>query len=78
MKVTIKELRMTDADRWTITTSKGYIPQGSGVTHKSPDSFGCIADELEEWCDSADVDWDACDVPRDLVERIRRLAAKED
>ena len=36
-----------------------------------------IADELEAWCDAVDVDGDACDVPRDIVERIRRLAEKE-
>lgn len=37
-----------------------------------------IADELEAWCDRVDVDGDACDVPRDLAKRIRRLAAKDE
>ena len=48
------------------------------LTHTAPDSFERIADELEAWCDSVDVDGDACDVPRDLAKRIRRLAAKKD
>jgi hypothetical protein len=47
------------------------------LTHTSPDSWERIADELEAWCDSVDVDGDACDKPRDLADRIRRLA-KED
>ena len=33
--------------------------------------------DVMEWCDSVDVDGDACDVPRDLAKRIRRLAKKE-
>ena len=48
------------------------------LTHTAPDSFERIAEELEAWCDRVDVDGDACDVPRDIVERIRRLAAKKD
>lgn len=47
------------------------------LTHTAPDSFERIADELEAWCDDVDVDGDACDKPRDLAERIRKLA-KED
>jgi len=42
-------------------------------THIAPDSLERIADELEAWCDRVDVDGDACDKPRDLVERIRKL-----
>lgn len=41
------------------------------------DSLERIADELEEWSDGADVDGDACDVPHDLANRIRKLAEKE-
>ena len=36
-----------------------------------------ISEELVEWCDRVDVDGDACGKPRNLVERIRKLA-KED
>ena len=37
-----------------------------------------IADELEAWCDRVDVDGDACEKPRDLAKRIRKLAAKDE
>lgn len=47
------------------------------VTHERPDSWERIADELEAWCDRTDVDGDACDVPRAIVGRIRRLAERE-
>lgn len=49
-----------------------------GITHNRPDSWDLIADELEKWCDSADVDGDACGKPRDLVDRIRRLAERDE
>ena len=55
--------------------SVGYLP--SGISHKPADNWERIANELEAWCDGADVDGDACEKPRDLVERIRKLAAKE-
>ena len=48
------------------------------LTHARPDSWERIANELEAWCDDADVDVDACEKPRDLAKRIRRLAEKED
>lgn len=47
------------------------------VWYERPDGLERIADELEAWCDGADVDGDACEKPRDLAERIRKLAAKE-
>ena len=47
------------------------------LTHERPDSLERIADELEAWCDGADVDGDACEKPRDLAKRIRKLAKKE-
>lgn len=50
----------------------------SGISHTRPDSFERIANELEAWCDRVDVDGDACDKPRDLADRIRKLAEKED
>lgn len=49
----------------------------SSLTHERPDSFERIADELDAWCDRVDVDGDACEKPRDIVERIRKLAEKE-
>lgn len=76
MQMAVHELRLTD--RWTISTDTGFIPKASAVTHVRHDSFERIADELEEWCDRADVDGDACGKPRDLAKRIRKLAAKED
>lgn len=81
MKMTINELRMTDVDRrWSITTSGGFIPQGSGVTHTAPDSLERIADELEEWSEDNRVNGnrEVFDRAADLADRIRRLAAKED
>ena len=57
------------ADDW-------YTTPGA-ITIKRPDSLERIADELVAWCDRVDVDGDACDVPRDIAERIRKLAAKE-
>lgn len=55
--------------------SVGYLP--SGISHKPADSWEHIANELEAWCDGVDVDGDACGKPRDLADRIRKLAAKE-
>lgn len=49
----------------------------SGISHTGPDSWERIADELEAWCDGADVDGDACEMPRDLADRIRKLAEME-
>lgn len=60
---------------WTSGKYGDHLP--SSLTHEHPDSFVRIADELEKWCDSADVDGDACGKPRDLAERIRRLSEKE-
>lgn len=76
MKMTISELRMT-ANGWSISTSRGYLTDAE-LTHAQPDSWKLIADELEAWCDRVDVDGDACDKPRDIVERIRRLAKKDE
>lgn len=61
------------------TSSRGTqaIVGPTNITHTSPDSLGRIADELEAWCDGADVDGDACEKPRDLADRIRKLAEKE-
>ena len=50
----------------------------SELTHTRPDSLERIADELDEWCDGADADTNTFDVPRELADRIRKLAKKED
>lgn len=55
--------------------SVGYLP--SGISHKPADSWEHIANELEAWCNRVDVDGDACGKPRELSERIRKLAEKE-
>lgn len=47
------------------------------LTHERPDSFGCIADELDLWCNSVFFSKDECAKPHDLAERIRKLADKE-
>ena len=41
--------------------------------HHVPDTWERIAEELDEWCNSVDVDGDACDKPRELADRIRKL-----
>lgn len=57
---------LTDVNR------AAYIP--TELTHTCPDNLERIADELDEWCDGADIYGDACGVPRELVDRIRKLA----
>lgn len=47
------------------------------LTHNRPDSLVRIADDLDEWCGSVDVDGDVCGKPRELADRIRKLAEKE-
>lgn len=76
-EMTVKELRMNTDKRWVISTGGGWLYGALEVTHARPDSFERIADDLEAWCDESDVDKDACGVPRDLAERIRKLADKE-
>lgn len=68
----VEELRFDG--RWEIDTTFGCITAPRLFVHDSPDSFERIADELEAWCDNADVDGDACGKPRDLADRIRKLA----
>ena len=62
----------------SITDELRRLLDERGVKYERPDGLERIADELEAWCDRVDVDGDACDVPRDLAKRIRRLAEKED
>ena len=61
---------------WTAARNKRHR-HAPTVEEERPDSLDRIADELEKWCDRVDVDGDACGKPRDLVERIRRLAKDE-
>lgn len=70
-------LTYTDG-RWCVEDCRHWqrYPAAS-VWYSRPDSWERIADELEKWCDSADVDGDACGVPRGIANRIRKLAAKE-
>lgn len=53
-------------------------PDYHGMTHERPDSWERIAQELDAWCDRVDVDGDACDEPRELARRIRRLAKERE
>ena len=64
--------------RWCVEDSDFERYPAVSVWYERPDSFERIADELEEWCDRADVDGDACGKPRDLAKRIRKLAKRED
>lgn len=62
---------------WMVNCPDGHVAPYN-LTHKRPDSWESIADELDEWCDGADADTTTFDVPRDLADRIRKLAKKED
>lgn len=76
MKMTVKELRTTGTDSWIITTSRGYIQQGSGVTHTRPDSLERIADEIEKLSmNPRGISWTTL---KEWANRIRKLAEKED
>lgn len=52
----------------------------SCLTHECPDSWSCIADELDEWSEDSRVngDGEVFDRARQFSDRIRKLAAKED
>ena len=78
MKTTVTVLRMGDSGWSVFTDHDPYCIEASYVSHIFPDSWERIADELESWCDDADVDGDACEKPRDLADRIRKLAEMED
>ena len=76
MKMSVYELRMR-GDGWIISTNAGFATDTSIFTHTRPDSWESIADELDEWCDGADADTTTFDVPRDLADRIRKLAKEQ-
>ena len=63
--------------RWCVEDKHWQRYPAESVWYERPDSWERIADELEKWCDGADVGGDACDVPRGIADRIRKLAAKE-
>ena len=77
-KVTRVGIRMIKDNIYIIVYGEHFSLTPEHITHTRPDSFVHIADELDEWCDSADADTNTFDVPRDLAKRIRELAAKED
>lgn len=76
-KVTRIGIGMDKYSIYTVVYGEDFSLTPGYVTHTSPDSFERIADELLAWCDYADVDGNACDKPRELAVRIRKLA-KED
>lgn len=76
-EVTRIGIGMDEDSIYTVVYGEGFSLTPGYVTHERPDSWERIADELEAWCDGADVDGDACYVPRAIVRRIRRLAEKE-
>ena len=47
------------------------------ISHKRPDSWETIADELDEMVDAADSADDRCEKLADLADRIRKLAKRE-
>jgi hypothetical protein len=63
---------MNLTDKWTLSTDGGYIAKSTEVTHKRPDSFERIADELDVIVESADFADD--EKLADLANRIRKLA----
>lgn len=73
----LRSLDLIDGSRWYVRDTGGLGYEAGAAWHERPDTFERIADELEAWCDRVDVDGDACEKPRDIVERIRKLAAKE-
>ena len=60
--------------RWCVEDNDFERYPAVSVWYERPDGLERIADELDEWCDYVYVDGDACDKPRELAERIRRLA----
>ena len=70
-------LQGKDCPMWMVSAGvDGYVSP-RGLTHERPDSLERIADDLDAWCDLTDVDGNACVEPRELAERIRRLAERE-
>lgn len=63
--------------RWCVEDNGRERYPAASVWFERPDSFERIACELDEWCDDVDVDGDASEKPRELADRIRKLAAKE-
>ena len=70
-KIHVEALRFDGL--WEIRTVLGYV-MPRWYVHERPDSFERIADDLDKWCDGADVDGDACGKQREFAERICKLA----
>lgn len=69
----------TSIDLWMCDKGSFFFSVAQrDITHATPDSWARIADELEAWCNRTDVEGDACDVPRGIGERIRKLAKEQD
>lgn len=64
-------------DRWCVEDNDFERYPAVSVWYERPDSLERIANELEAWCDRVDVDGDACDKPRNLAYRIRKLAKEQ-
>lgn len=77
-KVTRIGIGMDEDSIYTVVYGDDFSLTPGYVTHERPDSFERIADELEAWCNSVDVNGDTCKKPRDLADRIRKLSEKED
>lgn len=74
MKMTISELRMK-TNGWSISTSSGYLTDAA-VTRNRPDSWERIAYDIETVVPIDDESDER--FRRELADRIRKLAAKED
>ncbi|MDD7198942.1 MULTISPECIES: hypothetical protein [Terrabacteria group] len=74
----LRSLDLIDGSRWYVRDTGGLGYEAGAAWHERPDSWERIANELETWCDDEDVYGDVCEKPRDLVERIRKLAKEQD
>ena len=70
----MKVLSLSFDGQWHLTTNKAHVHDTSFVTHELHDSLERIADELEGWYDAVDEDGNSCGNPRELADRIRKLA----
>lgn len=73
----MKVLSLSFDGQWHLTTNKAHVHNASSVTHERTDTWQRIANELYGWYDAVDEDGNSCGNPRDLAERIRKLAEKE-
>lgn len=74
----MKVLSLSFDGQWHLTTNRAHVHSTSLVTHERTDSWERIADELDGWYDAVDEDGNSYGNPRELADRIRKLAEKED